>query len=161
MQLHRRPSAVIGATEAAWVRPTAMELLRWSRQRPRGSVASLGHELTRAVGGPVHRELLLGAGRQVALRVGRAAGVAALLDGGVAAVEAGIALRHDEVTGRQALQRVVSEATSGALAAFLGVAATAAATMASGGLSGPAAFALGATVASATKRVLVGLWGAP
>ena len=93
--------------------------------------------------------------------LGRAAGVTALLDGGIAAVEAGIALRHEEISGREALRRVASEATSGALSALLGVAVTAVATMASGGLSGPAAFALGATTASATKQALIDLRGAP
>lgn len=159
MQLHRKPSAVIGGTEAAGVRPAAIELLKWTRHHPQ-TASTLREELERSIGGPVRRELVLGASRQVAQHLGRAAGAAALLDGGVAAVEAAIALRHEEITGREALRRVAAEAASGALSAVLGVAVAAAATMASGGLSGPAAFALGATTASATKQALVDLWGA-
>lgn len=97
------------------------------------------------------------ASKQVARGMGRAAGIGAAIDGGLAAVEAALAYQRGEMTAKQALVHVGKEAATGGIAGAAGVALAAGTVALVGTLSAPAVAALSVLGSLATKTGLVRL----
>lgn len=158
------PCVAVGGAEAVLVCEAANELHRLGGGRLLVTT-SLGRDIrfrpVQPLRGIAHQHLMKEAVGKVVHHAGRASWVAALLDGGIAAVEAGVAVQAGDLNSQDALRLVTRESVTGAAASFLGLAATAATGVLTGGLSGPASFAIGASVTSAAKKALVNLWGEP
>ncbi len=157
------PSAVVAGGEAVLVREAAAQLhdlggktlltkdaqnaLRTGVQdtAARSLVTASVQSTTRAMG-------------SAAIHCGRAAGLGGLLDGGVAAIDAGLAYRQGSVTREVALNHVKIETATGAAAAGIGAATATALVVLTGGMAAPAAFVVGAGVSAAAKSSLNSWW---
>jgi hypothetical protein len=95
--------------------------------------------------------------RQIGVGLGRAAGVGALVDGGVAAVEAAVAYQQGEMDAEDAVVHVAIEATTGGVACLCGVALAVGTVALVGTLSAPAVAAISIAGATACKLGLINL----
>jgi hypothetical protein len=101
-------------------------------------------------------QTLRAAGRQIAGRIGVAAGAGALIDGGWAITQAVRRVRDGSLTRRQAAGHVVREVCTGAAATAAGAGAAALLVALTGGVAAPAVFVVGAAASIGAK---VGLDG--
>lgn len=91
----------------------------------------------------ISRKTALAATKSVGAGMGRAAGVAMVVDGATSAVEAVRRYRQGEVTGLRAVGHVCRSASKGAVASAAGVGLAAAAVALTGGLGAPVVFGVG------------------
>ena len=95
--------------------------------------------------------------RQIGAGLGRAAGAGALMDGGVAAVEATAAVQRGEMDVEDAIVHVAIEAATGGVACVCGVALAVGTVALVGTLSAPAVAAISVAGATACKLGLLNL----
>lgn len=157
------PSAVVAGGEAVLVREAA------TRLHHLGGNALLSKDAQQALRSGVQdtaaRSLMTAsvqsttrAVSSAAMHCGRAASLGGLLDGGVAAVDAGLAYRSGSVTREQAIEHVKVVTATGAAAAGIGAVAATTVVVLTGGMAAPAAFVVGAGVAAAAKSSLTSWW---
>lgn len=87
------------------------------------------------------------ASKGIARSLARASAAGAMVDGGIAAVEAAVAYYNNQISGREAAAHVGREAATGAASAAAGTAAVAALVVITGPVSAPIAALVGTTAA--------------
>ena len=111
----------------------------------------------------------LAATRGIARSVTRASAAGAMVDGGIAAVEAAVSYSKDQISAREVVRHVGREAATGAVSAAAGTAAVAALVVITGPVSAPVAAVVGTAAAlgartgvrKGAKQIGKALWRGP